>query len=348
MRPKRKKKATKNQKGLAKIEKAVSNLREEYESKYPFAVDYDEVITPEGMPTFEEFVNSKKAGRTYNEADPLYGYTKTTQLPLGLAFQRWRGSKTSKDGKNYRVPYMTPLEIKKIAPKTTGTKFGSGITADGKLTLGAEGIGGVGLDGYKEGHRKQMEKRTFVDKAKGLAGTIFPPLNMLSGGASASGGRNLTNAAYLASLAKAGQIAYNNEKFSDIVPLTGSMAVSQGLLATTPSKAVIPTAGFMINPYNKAVRALKKDSKKSNKELDKKLEKGTPEYNKQLEKEKAEFERQSLLYEKKYGVKPVIPEMTAGFRPAQYKAGDGLRGQNRNPIFLKKGGKMPFIKLKKK
>ena len=39
--------------------------------------------------------------------------------------------------------------------------------------------------------------------------------------------------------------------------------------------------------------------------------------------------------------------MTAGFRPAQYKSGDGLRGQNRNPIFLKKGGKMPFITAKR-
>ena len=348
MTPKRNKKATKNKKGLAKIQKAVSKLREEYEAKYPFAVDYDEVNTPEGMPTFEEFVNSKEAGRKYNEADPLYGYTKTTQLPLGLAFQRWRGSKTSKDGKNYRVPYMTPLEVQKIGTKAVDNKLGAAVDSSGKFTLGEFGVGGVGLAGYKDGHRKQMEGRNFIDKAKGLAGTIFPPLNMLSGGASASGGRNLTKAAFLAALAKTGKIAYDNDEFSDVVPLAGGLGASGGLFTAIPSKAVIPTAGFMLNPYNKAVRGLKKGAKKDEKKLDKKLLKGTSEYDKQLEKEKANFERQALLYEKKYGFKPAMPEMTQGFRAAQYQAGQGRRGQNRNPIFLKNGGIVPFMKPKKK
>jgi hypothetical protein len=94
----KKKPAEKNKKGLSKIQRTVTRLRDEYEAKYPFAIDYSDVQTPEGMPTFEEFVNSKSAGRTYNEADPLYGYQKTTQLGP-LAYQRWRGSQTSKDGK---------------------------------------------------------------------------------------------------------------------------------------------------------------------------------------------------------------------------------------------------------
>ena len=53
-RPSNNKPAEKNQKGLEKIQKAVEQLREEYESKYPFAQDYDAVQTPEGLPTFEE------------------------------------------------------------------------------------------------------------------------------------------------------------------------------------------------------------------------------------------------------------------------------------------------------
>lgn len=343
-KPKKKKTAEKNQRGLERLKKTVEQLREEYEAKYPFAVDYDDVQTPEGLPTFEEFVNSKSAGRTYNEADPLYGYQKTTQLGP-LAYQRWRGSQTSKDGKNYRTPYMTPLEVQKVSSKTTGTKLGSGVTAGGKLTLGEYGIGGVGLDGYKEGHRKQMENRNFVDKAKGLAGTIFPPLNILSGGASASGGRNLTKAAFLASLAKTGKIAYDNNEFSDIAPLAGGLAASSGLFATIPSKAVIPTSGFMINPFGKAVRGLKKESRKDQKKLDKKLSRGTKYYDQQAEKERANLEREASLYEQKYGVRPTLPDQTMNFKPAAYTPTGGRRTENRNPIFLKDGG---IVKAKKK
>ena len=54
----KKKPAEKNNKGLSKIQSTVTRLRDEYEAKYPFAIDYGDVLTPEGMPTFEEFVNS--------------------------------------------------------------------------------------------------------------------------------------------------------------------------------------------------------------------------------------------------------------------------------------------------
>jgi hypothetical protein len=341
----KKKPAEKNNKGLSKIQSTVTRLRDEYEAKYPFAIDYGDVQTPEGMPTFEEFVNSKSAGRTYNEADPLWQYQKTSQMGP-LAYQRWRGAKTSVDGKNYRVPYMTPLEVQKVSSKTTGTKLGSEVTADGKLTLGEYGLGGVGLDGYKDGHRKQMENRNFIDKVKGLPGTILPPLNMLSGGASASGGKNLTTAAFLASLAKTGKIAYDNNEFSDIAPLAGGLAASSGLFLTTPSKAVVPTSGFMINPFGKAVRGLKKDARKDERKLDKKLLRGTRFYEQEAEKEKANLEREASLYEKKYGVRPTLPNQTMSYKPAAYTSGEGRRTENRNPVFLKNGGLL-FMSAKK-
>jgi hypothetical protein len=343
-KPKKKKPAEKNQRGLERLQRTVEQLRDEYEAKYPFAVDYDDVQTPEDLPTFQEFVNSKSAGRAYNEADPLWQYQKTSQMGP-LAYQRWRGAKTSVDGKNYRVPYMTPLEVQKVSSKTTGTKLGSEVTADGKLTLGEYGLGGVGLDGYKDGHRKQMENRNFIDKVKGLPGTILPPLNMLSGGASASGGKNLTTAAFLASLAKTGKIAYDNNEFSDIAPLAGGLAASSGLFLTTPSKAVVPTSGFMINPFGKAVRGLKRGSRKDQKELDKKLSRGTRFYEQEAEKEKANLEREASLYEKKYGVRPTLPNQTMSYKPAAYTPGEGRRTENRNPIFLKDGG---IVKAKKK
>ena len=120
-----------------------------------------------------------------------------------------------------------------------------------------------------------------------------------------------------------------------------------GIPVAVSTDVIVPTRGFKINPFSKSVRGLKKDAKKSNKKLDNKLSKGSKQYNIQLGKEKADFERQAKLYEKRYGFKPAIPEMTQGFRPAQYQAGQGKRGQNRNPIFLKNGGLIPFIKIKK-
>ena len=121
-----------------------------------------------------------------------------------------------------------------------------------------------------------------------------------------------------------------------------------GLFTAIPSKAVIPTAGFMLNPYHKAVRSSKRDAKKDEKKPDKRLLKGPSEYNKQLEKEKANFERQALLYEKKYGFKPEIPEMTQGFRAVTPQPTGKKRGKYRNPLYLKNGGIVPFIKPKKK
>lgn len=348
-KPSKNKTAKKNQRGLDKLQKAVEQLREEYESKYPFAIDYDDVQTPEGLPSFEEFVLSKEANRAYNEADPLWKYQKTTQLGP-LAMQRWRGSKTSKDGKNYRVPYYVPPSIVSTGDgPTTGTKMGSGVTADGKLTLGPEGLTG-GFSKYKKGHREYMEQRSMLDKIKGIPGSVVPPANYITGRGASIGGRRLPGlAGIIPSVMLGKKILEADNANQNTIPLMAPWALAtSGAFANLPSQLVVPTAGVKANPFSKKSRSLKKQSRKDQNKLDKKLERGVEAYNRQLDIEKADFERQASLYEKKYGVKPYIPEMTAGFKASKYQPGSGSKTQYRNPIFLKKGGKIPFLNLKKK
>ena len=188
-KPKKKKKAEKNQKGLDRIQRTVKQLRDEYEAKYPFAQDYEAVKTPEGLPTFEEFVLGKTAGREYNEADPLWQYQKTSQLGP-LAFQRWRGAKTSKDGKNYRTPYVVLPDSQSFSSKQIAGARQAGDAGD---VVGTAGLT-TNLKGYKEGHRKWLENRTTLDKVKGIPGSIAPPANYVTGRGAAIGGRNIPEA----------------------------------------------------------------------------------------------------------------------------------------------------------
>tara|TARA_R100000951_G_C2618343_1_gene173566 strand:+ start:171 stop:1226 length:1056 start_codon:yes stop_codon:yes gene_type:complete len=350
MTPKRnkpKKRATRNQKGLQRIERTVNKLRNEFEDKYPFAVDFDAVQLPEGLPSFTDFVLGKESNRAYNEVDPVYEYQKTVDLPFGLQLQRWRGKKTSPDGKNYRVPYFTALKSMRTGhPKATGSKFGAGIGSDGKFTSGiTHMLGSPGFSGYKDGHRKYMEQRSTVDKVKGIAGSVLPPLNYLTGQGASLGGRKVLPALSLAGWANT--LAYGAKPDAKFLPLAARGIGNQQFMRLTPSKLVVPTAGIRVNPFGKAVRGLKRQSKKDEKKLDNKLKKGSKQYNIQLDKEKADFERQSKLYEKRYGFKPAVPEMTQGFRAVTPQT-TGRRGEYRNPLYLKNGGIVPFMKPKKK
>jgi len=354
---KNKPKAKKNEIGFNKLLKATSTARDQYEDEYGFAIDYDEIQTPEGLPSFSEFIDEREASRAYNEADPLWKYTKTTRLPFGLAWQRWRGAKTSYDGKNYRSPYMTPIEERRAGPAARGSVGGSGVSRDGKFTLGEYGVGGTGTRGYKKGHREQMENRTLLQRIKALPGTILPPLNMLSGGASASGGRYLTTLPYLASLYGSANYATSGFTFDDNLAQPGDTAKanalaagSMALLYPTQSRVVIPTGGFMRNPYNRGARDIRREARRENKSIDAKLERGSRAYERLSEKEKRAFERNAKLYEKKYGFLPTIPSNTMSPTTSRYdqpttrRTTSSKRGENRNPIFLDKGGKLYFKK----
>lgn len=343
----KKKPAKKNQKGLDRLQRTVEKLREEYEAKYPFAVDYDDVQTPEGLPTFEEFVNSKSAGRAYNEADPLWEYQKTSQLGP-LAFQRWRGAQTSKDGKNYRTPYIAlPSIVSTGMGAAVGAKGGAGVAADGKMTLGPEGLTG-GFGKYKEGHRRYMEQRSILDKIKGIPGSIAPPANYLTGRGASIGGRHIPKIAGAIPSAMLTKEILKDDGQSKIPLMFPWGAATAGAFANMPTQLVVPTAGFKLNPFGKTARGLKKESRKSNKELDKRLERGTRYYDQQAEKEKANLEREASLYEKKYGTRPILPEQTMNYKPAPYIPGEGRRTENRNPVYLKDGGKVKVVKYKKK
>lgn len=344
-KPSKRKSPEKNQKGLDRINKTVEQLREEYEAKYPFAQDYDAVSTPEGLPTFEEFVLGKDAGRAYNEADPLYEYQKTTQLGP-LAFQRWRGAKTSKDGKNYRTPYV-------VLPDSQS--FSSGQIAAARQSGDAGGVVGTAglttnLKGYKEGHRKWLEQRSTLDKIKGIAGSIAPPANYVTGRGAAIGGRNIPEALNAYWMSKAfGKVPMPSENKSMSVPEVANVIGSfMSMPVLGSSDVVVPTAGFKVNPFGKQVRALKKDARREGKKLDKRLGKGEKYYNKELEKEKSRLEDQMNLYEKRYGVRPTIQDNTMDMPNFVRPKAKPKRGQNRNPIFLKKGGMIPFMNIKRK
>jgi len=332
----------KNQKGLDRIEKTVEQLREEYEAKYPFAQDYDAVSTPEGLPTFEEFVLSKDAGRVYNEADPLWQYQKTSQLGP-LAFQRWRGAQTSKDGKNYRTPYVVLPDSQSFSPSQIAVARQSGDAGD---VVGTAGLT-TNLKGYKEGHRKWLEQRSILDKIKGIPGSIAPPANYVTGRGAAIGGRNIPEALNAYWMSKAfGKIPMPGEDKAISVPEVANVIgsfMSMPILGS--SDVVVPTAGLKVNPFGKQVRALKKDARRESKQLDKKLAKGEKYYTRELEKEKSRLEDQLDLYEKRYGIRPTVQDNTMNMPNFVRPAVEAKRSQNRNPIFLKQGGK---VKLKKK
>lgn len=343
----KKKPAKKNQKGLDRLQRTVEKLREEYEAKYPFAVDYDDVQTPEGLPTFEEFVNSKSAGRAYNEADPLWQYQKTSQLGP-LAFQRWRGAQTSKDGKNYRTPYVAlPSIVSTGMGAAVGAKGGAGVAADGKMTLGSEGLTG-GFGKYKEGHRRYMEQRSILDKIKGIPGSIAPPANYLTGRGASIGGRHIPKIAGAIPSAMLTKEILKDDGQSKIPLMFPWGAATSGAFANMPTQLVVPTAGLKLNPFGKQVRGLKREARKDEKKLDKKLARGEKYYTRELDKEKSRLEDQMDLYEKRYGERPILPEQTMSIPKFVNPAVTPRKTQNRNPVYLKDGGKVKVVKYKKK
>ena len=343
-KPKKKKKAEKNQKGLDRIQRTVKQLRDEYEAKYPFAQDYEAVKTPEGLPTFEEFVLGKTAGREYNEADPLWQYQKTSQLGP-LAFQRWRGAKTSKDGKNYRTPYAVLPTAEAYSPKQISAARAQGEAGSVAGTAGLT----TNTKAYKEGHKLWLENRSMLDKVKGIAGSIVPPANYVSGRGAAIGGRNIPevlNAIWLAKAASAFDI--KGRKNVTTPQALNALAAGQSIPASLATDLVVPTAGLKLNPFGKQVRGLKREARKNEKKLDKKLARGEEYYTRELDKEKSRLEDQMDLYEKRYGERPILEDSTMSIPKFVNPAVTPRKTQNRNPIYLKDGGKVKAVKSKKK
>ena len=120
--------------------------------------------------------------------------------------------------------------------------------------------------------------------------------------------------------------------------------VAGGSRNLTQQGLVIPTGGFMLDPYKKAVRGIRKDEKKSSQRAKDRLLRGQKGYENQQALEVKRFERLADEYEKEYGFRPELPELTP-YKAPVYKPGPGRKTQYRNPIFLKNGGK---VKVKKR
>jgi len=370
------KKATRNKKGYEKILKAITDTRQGYEEMFPSSVDYDAVETPEGMPSYVDFRNQKEADKAYNEVDPLYKATKTVPLPLGLAYQRWRGSKTSASGQNYRKPYWAKSDPDD-APRIFNVieKGGAGKSVNSPYY------------GRKKSHELEKLDNTLLDKAKQTIGAVFPPANILLGGGATTGGTAMDEAAIIGSHAllrgkiipmerrqaeieeeqmnrrQAGlpldpnlqaewrkrnkeKTPYGIAHFYNKIPVQRQTWLGRSRNLTQEG-LVVPTGGIMRDPYKKGVRLVKKGAKKKIKKEKERLLRGEKGYENQQRLDVKRFERIADEYEKTFGFRPSLPELREYVRP-EYKAGQGRRGQNRNPLYLKNGGLIPFMKPKKK
>jgi len=317
-RPKNRKPAKRNQRGLNRLIQTTEQLREEYETKYPFAVDYDAVSTPEGYPTFEEFVTDKEASRAYTKADPLWQYQKTTQLGP-LAFQRWRGAKSSKDGLNYRLPYFVLPSSESYSAKDIKAARQAG---DAGKVVGTAGLT-TDMSQYKKGHRKFLEQRTTLDKIKGIPGSIAPIVNYITGGGASIGGRNIPEALGALWLGKSmSSIPKPSSQEAITAPQVANAIGSwMSMPAYMSSDVVVPTAGLKFNPFRRMSRTLKREARKDMKSLDEKLNTNSRQYEREEKKEKAKLERYMKLYEKRYGVRPTIPSNTMGSDFSKFQPG---------------------------
>ena len=334
-----------------KFEELMTKHRDKLSEKYGFTQDYNQVDTPEGYPSFLEFMTNRESEEAYKEALPLEDYQNTYMLG-NLAYQNWKGKKTSPDGKNYKAPYLagTTLEVTK-KEKVNGMGMDSQSLDNFDATMNRFG-------NYKPGHRIEKKDNTTLDKIKQGIGNIFPPANILLAGGASTGGKNIDEAAML---------AYGIKEYSDIYKLekrqkeisdwminnvgNGTTVNSsdfgnpdlnpfldeyrslekqhgkesgQALLLGTPSAllafggdgtdgAVVPTPGFMLNPLNKRYRQQKRANKKELKEAKERYDSGREQYT--VNKSNKELQNNLQRYFDKYGVTPTVKNNTIGLTP---------------------------------
>jgi hypothetical protein len=367
-----------------KLEELVQSQLDKLSERYGWAPDYRDAELPEDrnrddLPAFYDFVSRQRAEDLYNEALPLDDYTTTYNLgPISL--QRWKNAKQSPDGVNYRTPYYAAGKWKK-----TGESIDMGKTrANAGVNLGDEQndiISEVRFGNYKLGHQKEKLDNTLLDKFRQSLGSVFPPANTLLAGGASTGGKNIDELAQLAYSAKTYSDLIKQEKVmsgienqiqaassADRPALvdqynqaseghTGKMAEAtwfapisaylgiDGLSRT--DGLVIPTAGVMRNPLQKAYKQQEKKFKKTLEDADERYESDREDY--LVQKSQRELDRYLDAYEEEYGVRPVFknPPITKTPRKkaSEYVIPNGRRGENRNPVYLMDGGK---VKLKKK
>ena len=334
-----------------KFEDLMTKHRDKLSEKYGFTQDYNQVKTPEGLPTFLDFMTHRESEGAYKEALPLEDYQNTYMLG-NLAYQNWKGKKTSPDGKNYKSPYLagSTLEV-----TNEGKVEGMGMDSQSLDSFDAK-MNRFG--NYKPGHRIEKKDNTTLDKIKQGIGNIFPPANILLAGGASTGGKNIDEAA---------QLAYGIKQYSDLYKIEKRQAdiwdwmvnnvgngtnvnssdfgnpdlnpfldeyrslekqhgkeSGQALLLGTPSAllafggdgtdgAVIPTPGFMLNPLNKRYRQQKRANKKELRTAEERYNSGREQYT--VNKSNKELQKNLQRYFDKYGVTPTVENNTIGLTP---------------------------------
>ena len=334
-----------------KFEDLMTKHRDKLSEKYGFTQDYNQVKTPEGLPTFLDFMTHRESEEAYEEALPLEDYQNTYMFG-NLAYQNWKGKKTSPDGKNYKSPYwaMTTLKMKDKG-KIDGLTIAGDSVNDYDATVNRFG-------NYKPGHRIEKKDNTTLDKIKQGIGNFFPPANILLAGGASTGGKNIDEAAMVAYGIKQYSDLYKIEKRqSDIwdwmVNNVGNGAdvnssdfgnpdlnpfldeyrslekqhgkkLPQTVLAGTPSLllangadktdgAVVPTPGFMLNPLNKRYRQQKRANKKELRTAEERYNSGREQYT--VNKSNKELQKNLQRYFDEYGITPTVENNTIGLTP---------------------------------
>ncbi len=367
-----------------KLEELMQSQADKLAARYGWAPNYRDAELPEDrnrddLPAFYDFVTRARAEDLYNEALPLDDYTTTYNLgPLSL--QRWKNAKQSPDGVNYRMPYWASEKYKKSGESVDLGK----ARASAGINLGDEQndvLDQVKFGNYKLGHQKEKLDNTLLDKARQSIGAVFPPANTVLAGGASTGGKYLDEIAQLAYAAKTYGDVYKQEKSmleledqiqnanpGDVAALqeqynkvregyVGNVTEAMGGGTTAgilgigglfeTDGLVIPTAGLMRNPLQKAYKQEKKDFKKTLEDADERYASNREEY--LMQKSQRELDRYLDAYEEEYGVRPVFKDppvtKTPRKKASEYVIPNGRRGENRNPVYLMDGGK---VKLKKK
>lgn len=342
----------------------------------------EDKLLKDKFPSFYDFVTRAKAEEMYDRSVPLDEYTTTYNLgPISL--QRWKNAKQSPDGINYRTPYWAADKFvqtgssKKLGEARASVGVNLGDEQNDILER-------VPFSSFKLGHQKEKLDNTLLDKVRQTPGTLIPAFNLLFAGGASSGGTAIDEAALLAlaakelgeahragvkeaSLAQDVQAARaRNASDAEIQQLQslvrdqqdvlmkeayganfiGAPSLVLGLHGNTRSDGlVIPTAGFMRNPFQKTLREEKKKFKEVLKDADERYNQDREEY--LMKKSERELNEMLDAYEKEYGVRPVFKNdpITKTPRRKYVIPSNPNRGEYRNPIFLKDGGK---VKIKKK
>ena len=336
----------------------------------------------ENLPSFYDFVSRTRAEEMYDHGLPLDDYTTTYNLgPISL--QRWKNAEQSPDGVNYRLPYWADGKYKKVgSSKSLGeARASQGINLGKEQN---DIIEEVPYGSLKLGHQKEKLDNTIVDKASQTPGTLIPPLNTLFAGGASVGGQAIDEALWLALSAKKFNDFYKTEKklaelendvrdardqdaSTDVIEQLAALVRDQhkqynkayagmnfvglpaavfGLTGNPRTDGfIIPTAGFMRNPLQKQYRQEKKRFKDILEDADQRYDQGREGF--LMKKSERELNKMLDAYEEEYGVRPVFKNnpITETPRRKYVIPSNPNRGENRNPIFLKDGGK---VKLKKK